>query len=214
MTPIARCIPLSILVALSGCAAGTDAIFQTMQSVLRPESAVDRVQLNPRIRYLRVTIHGRVTLVALGYLDPHPSGQIEVWYSGDREVLRLQQGRLAGAVGLVDEWHNVAIPVIPAWSEIARSDAAVKWVRKRDVMPGYRFGVQDSLELRRIDPPPRHALAGLDAGKLTWFEERLDSLPPARYAVEITAARETVIYGEQCISRKVCFTWQRWPAIH
>ena len=192
---------------------------------------VDSATLNPNFRYLRVTIGGRVVLLALGYVDSHPQGPIEVWYSAEREVLRLQNGRLVGAVGLTTEWRDVSLPALPSWSVAAHADQAIRWTRTRDVMPGYRFGVKDALALRAVPEPARSELQGLDPQRLTWFDERIEPvpvagltavfgggratdlpLPAARYAADIRNDEETVVYGEQCLAADLCFTWQRWPA--
>ena len=173
---------------------------------------------------------GRLVLLALGNIDSHPQGPVEVWYSAEREVLRLQNGRLVGAVGLTTEWRNVTLPELLSWSAAARADRAYQWTRTRDVMPGYRFGVKDALSLRVVEAPQRSALQGFDPQRLTWFEERVESgsdaglsavfgngigidatLPPARYAVDFGGSGETVVYGEQCLAADLCFTWQRWP---
>lgn len=221
---------LSLVAALSGCSTAGNAILQTLPYAYGRSPGVDNARLNPNFRYLRLTIGGRVVLLALGDVDSHPRGPIEVWYSAEREVLRLQNGRLAGAVGLTTEWRNVALPELPPWSVAARADRAFRWTRTRDVMPGYRFGVNDVLSLRVVEAPQRSALQGLDAQRLTWFEERIESgrvaglsavfgdgtgaeavLPPARYAVDLQGGQETVVYGEQCLAPELCFTWQRWP---
>jgi hypothetical protein len=191
-----------------------NAVVQTLQGSLRAAAAGAR--LDPAFRYLRVTVDGRIALLALGYVEREQGGPVEVWYSAHREVLRLQNGRLVGAVGVSTEWRNVALPVLPAWSALARAGQPLHWVRVRDLMPGYRYGVRDALALRAIVPPARSALQGLDPQQLVWFEERLepaegaDALPPARYAVDL--ARELVVYGEQCLAPDLCFAWQRWPA--
>ena len=221
---------LSLIAALSGCSSTSNAILQTLPYAYGRNPSVDKARLNPNFRYLRVTIGGRVVLLALGNVDSDPQGPIEVWYSAEREVLRLQNGRLVGAVGLTTEWRNVVLPELPSWSAAARGDQAIRWTRTRDVMPGYRFGVKDELSLRAIEAPPRSALQGLDPRRLTWFEERDEpepgarrtgilggsagvdaALPPARYAVDLQGGWETVVYGEQCLAAKLCFTWQRWP---
>jgi hypothetical protein len=145
-------------------------------------------------------------------------------------VLRLQNGRLVGAVGLTTEWRDVFLPELPSWSALARGDQAFRWTRTRDVMPGYRFGVKDALSLRVVAESKRSELLGLDPQRLTWFEETVESaqvarfagifssgvaadaaLPPARYAVDFRDGQETVVYGEQCLTSELCFTWQRWP---
>ncbi len=222
---------LSLVVGLFGCSSGSNAILQTLPYAYGEKRDVDSLQLDPNFRYLRVTVGGRVVLLALGDVDMTPQGPIEVWYSAEREVLRLQNGRLAGAVGLTTEWRHVSIPALPSWAEIARgADDQYHWTRIRDVMPGYRYGVKDFLTLYAIEPPPRTALKKLDKQKLKWFEERFDpesevsrgrallgnarpndSIPPARYAVELGGGAGTVVYGEQCLSSDLCFTWQRWP---
>jgi hypothetical protein len=208
-----------VIAMLSGCATSTDAIVQTMQAVVGRSRGADDAKLNPNFRYLRITIDGRVALLALGYLDPHPQGTIEVWYSAEREVVRLQNGRLVGAAGLTTEWRNVVLPELPAWSALAKSVSPLRWERTRDVMPGYRYGLRDSLAIGITPPPARSALLGLEPDQLIWFEERFAghgsakiALPPARYAVQLGDGGETVVYGEQCIAPQTCFTWQRWPA--
>lgn len=192
-----------------------NAVLDTAQSAIAREPSLDTVQLNPNYLYLRVTIDGRVALLVLGYLDPSPKGPIEVWYSADREVLRLQNGRLVGAVGVTTEWRNVSLPDLASWSAVAHSKTAVQWIRIRDVMPGYRFGVRDFLRLRVIPPPEKVELKGIDPKELTWFEEETESgpnvLPAARYGVVLQRATDTVIYGEQCLAPEFCFAWQRWP---
>lgn len=216
--------------ALSACTPGMDAIVETVRSAVQGPPSSDSARLNPKVRYLRVTISGRVVFLALGFVDSHPQGPIEVWYSAEREVLRLQNGRLVGAVGLTTEWRNVALPeLLPSWSAVARAQQPVQWVRMRDVMPGYRFGVRDALVLGVIPPPQKNALQDLDPQSLTWFEERIQSehraeygtkfltaltgdkiLPPTRYAVALRDGRETVVYGEPCVAPDLCFTWQQW----
>ena len=182
------------------------------------------MQLNPNFRYLRATSDGRVILLVLGYVDSHPHGPIQVWYSAQREVLRIQNGRIVGAVGLNAEWRDVVLPELPSWSRLAQVEGVFRWVRVRDFMPGYRFGVRDTLALRVVNAPPRSALQDMDPLSLTWFEEALEfdtqdgstepetKLVPARYAVTLRGGTETVVYGEQCLSSALCITWQTWPA--
>ena len=221
---------LSLVAALSACSSGSNAILQTLPYAYGRNPAVDKARLNPNFRYLRVAIGGRVALLALGNVDSHPQGPIEVWYSAEREVLRLQNGRLVGAVGMTTEWREVLLPELPSWSVAARAEHPLLWTRTRDLMPGYRYGVKDELSLRVVAAPDRNALQELDPQSLTWFEERIESgpvagfptvfgggsaagipLPPARYAVDLQGGLETVVYAEQCLAPELCFAWQRWP---
>ena len=196
-----------------------------MQYMVKPDGSVADASLNPDFRYLRVVVDGRVVFLALGNEDKDARGPVEVWYSAEREVLRFQNGRLVGAVGLSTEWRDVSLPVLPSWLALSRAENPTRWTRIRDVMPGYRFGVRDALVLRRIAAPNKSEIRGLDPGALTWFEEQADTdpasrdagaasfqaLPLARYAVDLRDGKETVVYGEQCLAPELCFSWQRWP---
>ncbi len=222
---------VSLVAALAACSAGTDAMVRTLQSAVGRDGGIAGVRLNPDFRYLRIAVGGRVALLVLGSEDSHPQGPIQVWFSAQREVLRFQNGRMVGAVGLTTEWRAVSLPELQSWSAIARAEPPARWTRVREVMPGYRFGVKDSLVVRGTRAPMKSELVGADPQSLTWFEEKIEPeqparglavigriladddkvLPPARYAVDFSDGKETVVYGEQCLARDLCFTWQRWP---
>jgi hypothetical protein len=188
--------------------------------------------LNPNYRYLRATVDGRVVLLALGYVDTDSDGAIEVWYSADREVIRLQNGRVVGAGGFSPEWREVVTRGAPDWLELIRGGRAVQWTRTRDVMPGYHSGIVDNLVTNNIGIARGTNLVGVDPGALMWFEdvriadgkmsfnslllaifENETGLPPARYGVSTAGSNATVVYGEQCLSQKLCFRWQRGPKV-
>ncbi len=217
-----RIIALAFLAAMAGCSSPASNPMMTMLNhVAHQASDTGQAQLDPGFHYLRVMVDGKVVFLASdtpNVNDPHVSS---AWYSADREILRFRNGRLVGAIGTATEWRNVVVPELPAWSEIPLTANPIIWTRTRDVMPGYRFGVQDSVALKRISPPGASQLVGMDAHVLTWYEERVESsgnglmredgLPPARYAVDLRNQRERVVYGEACVSAKLCFTWQQWP---
>ncbi len=216
------CVVLMLLVC-TACTTGMDAVLKTAIGALPGKRDSSAVRLDPKFRWLRVATQGGYVHLALGYEDTHPLGKIEVWYSGTREVLRLQNGRIAGATGLTTEWRSVSLHDAPAWTSVAGTERPVRWIRTRDVMPGYRFGVRDQLEVRAMRPPKQLALQGVDAQRLSWFEERVvplgdsransasghDLLPVARYAVDMRGEGAIVIYGEQCLAPELCFAWQR-----
>jgi len=199
-----------------------------MRSTVRRDAGVDDAALNPVFRYLRVTVARRTALLVLGYVEPHPQGPIEVWYSAEREVIRLQDGRVVGAIGLTTEWRNVALANAPSWLTLNKAHSTARHVRVRDTMPGYKYGLKETLVLAAAPPPARSALRSLDPQSLSWFEETAeteptgstrggtsdeDRLPVARYAVAPDGGNAQVVYGEQCLSRDLCFAWQRWPAV-
>jgi hypothetical protein len=210
-------LALSIVLSLCACSSNMSALVQSAQKVISPAAEADRQQLRSDVTYLRVTFGRHVALMGLLAFEPHPNGQIEVWIGAGGEVLRLQNGRVQGVSGFPVEWRRVLLPQFPSWSGIAAAHAPYEWNRVRDVMPGYRSGLNDRLALRPIDAPRRTQVRGYEPATLRWFEERPLSrpsadpeLPPARYAVEYDAGKETVVYGEQCLSRDVCLTWQHW----
>lgn len=201
---------------LAGCQSTPDPTVETLRRALFPVQP-SGAGLDPRFTYLRVTGRQRVAFFVLGYHDPHPQGAIEVWYSADRETLRLQNGRVVGLSGTLSEWRQVRLPLLPSWGELLARNATFPWERSRDVMPGYRFNVQDQLQLQPVSAPGKSALIGVEATGLRWFEERMtatsagaDLLPPARYALQTVQGEAVVVYGEQCISSDFCITWQRW----
>lgn len=210
-------VALVLLTGLWGCSSGLDAIVATARRTTALGSDLaDSPRLDPRFQYLRTTSGGRVAYLAQGYVEPASDGPIGVWYSGDREVLKFQQGRLVGAAGLSHEWRNVRFNGVPGWDALLKSDGEKSYTRYRDVMPGYRLGVEDQLSIRRIAQPKRTALRGMPAESLTWFQEQQVggaadmALPPAIYGVEVKNGAAEVVYGEQCIAKELCFTWQRW----
>ena len=168
-------------------------------------------RLDPRFAYLRFERGKRVVWLALGYIDPHPDGAVEVWYSSAGEVLRLQDGRVVGSTGGQTDWLSVAFEGRPAWDRV---ETSASFVRIRDVQPGYRLGLRETLVLRRVAVPADTRLQGLSAEALAWFAERAEGsgLPPSRYGVHFSPDGPRVIYGEHCLSADLCFSWQRWSA--
>lgn len=164
-------------------------------------------KLDPHYAYLRVVSQGRTVLLAQGNWEDHH--RVSVWYSGTGEVVRLNDGRLVGATGLFTEWRDVRLPPLPSWSVLASSSASYHWLRERDVMPGYHYGIQDHLTLQRVGVPAHSDLTGVVAQTLVWFKETDDRLPPAWYAWD--SRTQQVIYGRVCLDPSLCFSWQRWP---
>ena len=195
--------------------------------MVAPSPAAQQVNFDPKFQYLRISRGRQVGWMWLGSQEVGPHGPVEVFYSSGGEVLRLDNGRIVGASGLLTEWRNVSLSQ-RSWSAVAKSTQAVSLTRLRDVMPGYRAGVRDDLAVRVTPAPGTSGLQVIDPTSLTWFEERMresrgfiaraflreaeEALPPARYAVDFTGGRETVVYSEQCLAPDLCFSWQRWSA--
>lgn len=210
-----RFILLTALPLLAACApTPATRSLADAAALLKPAAvAASAPRLDPRFAYLRLTRDQRVVYLALGYVDPHPEGAVEVWYSSAGEVLRLQDGRVVGSTGGETDWLAVSFAGRPAWDEVR---GPVSFLRTRDVQPGYRLGLRETLTLRPIPVPVDSRLQQIPAEALAWFEEVVtqgaERLPPSRYGVHFSPSGARVIYGEHCLSATLCFSWQRWSA--
>lgn len=205
---------------MSGCVALDPAVQQSAQALwpwadAQGGGAGQAPRLNPDFDYLRVVVSGQVLYLARGYTDQADNGSpVTVWYSADREVLRLQHGRLAGLAGTPVAWLHVrGLASAPVTAPDAAPSASPQaWVREIDHMPGYRWGVRDRLVVRPIVAPDDSQISGWAPHALRWAQEQDEAgrLPPARYAW--APGQPEPIYGEQCLQPDFCLTWQRWSA--
>jgi len=220
---ITACVGAAL--TISGCGSGINSVLQSAK-VLVPGLGTPppAPKLNPKLGYLRLTLGRSVVFMGLGFIDKGPSGPVEVWYSGQGEVLRLQNGRIVGVSGMTVEWRNVVLDRSVTWKDATKSTDPTVLRRVRDAMPGYRYGLREELVVSMVPAPSSSALQGVSPQDLVWFEERvrplepgrsdgLVRLPPGRYAVDLRGKQEFVVYAEQCLSTEVCFTWQRWSAM-
>lgn len=189
------------------------AAYDSLRLVMTSE-ADTTPRLNPALQYLRVGVAERTAYLALGYRDPHPAGEVEVWYSAKGEVLKLQGGRIVGTAGLETDWREVRQSGLPRWADIPAAGASYR--RERDLMPGYRTAVREQVRIRPIAVPAHSALRHPAPQTLRWFEESSMAadvtlaLPAARFAVDVSAGDAPVVYSEQCLSATLCLTLQRW----
>ena len=206
------------LFSLTGCV--QTPISQTLVEAFGKgkSSNIDAVKLNPNLKYLRVTVRDRTVLMVLGYLDNVPQGNVETWYSSEGEVLKLLNGRVLSTNGLELDWRNVRYASLPAWSELiglSSNSSNFQFTRTHDQMPAYKFGIAEDVYLYGIGAPSNSNLVGLPAHQLKWVEEKVKStghgLPSARYGLGTKNGITLVVYGEQCFSNELCFSWQTWP---
>jgi hypothetical protein len=182
--------------------------------------------LNPDFRYLRVDAFGYPpALLVLGYLEPGSSGPVEVWYSAQREVLKIANGRVVGSAGLQADWRNVQFTGLPAhwdWA-LDRTNPTPKFERVRDTMPGYRFGIREQISAR-IAVPPAYVLPVMPVPGAVWVEESIQAenlqgqpgstLPSAWFAIAGDGSPGTakVVASYQCLAASLCMRLQPWPS--
>jgi hypothetical protein len=219
---------LTAALGLGGCATGGSPIVQSIQALVSTGGtgvAKDAIPGAPDLRYsyLRVQVPGHPPgLMVLGYVDPDPAGPIEVWYSANRETLRLQNGRVISATGTLQEWSGVKyVPAPPAWADV--SGAGTSYTRQRDVMPGYRFGIREQVKVQAWPALPfvelPDTLPAAKAASYRWYRESTllqqgqttPALPEAWFAWGKHRGVNQIVYSEQCLSPDFCMKLQRWP---
>lgn len=207
---LASCGALAIV--LTGCTSTSDATWVAAKRMLPQASEPLPQNLNPKFQYLRVQTGDRAAMLALGASDEHPMGRIDHWYSHEAEVLKLQNGRIVGTGGLTTNWVAVKIAATAAGYE-----------RVRDVMPGYRFGIKETITVRPLALPqgvlPAEikvgALAKPDRAKALQWEEEISSDAPARprgvigYELGGTVGSKRAVIGYQCLDDGLCIQWER-----
>ena len=200
------------LALLSAC--GHTPVTRTLAQAFDTGPNIDQQPLNPRLDYLRVSLNGRVALMVLGYREQTEQGPVDTWYSSEGEVLKLQNGRIVSTMGLVLDWRDVRYQNLPSWPEVTANTQHV-FVRVRDQMPKYRFGISEQISFYPIAPPKDAKLAGILADQLRWFEEKVvpspHGLASARFGLHTHGGMTQVIYGEQCLTESMCIAWQKWP---
>lgn len=216
-------LPLFLaLLGLTGC-----------QSVLKPFGATgetlgyaitphqkqkQNVSLLPGHEYLSVEVKGRQVILVLGQrkTTPSPQGDVvdEYWYSASREMMHLRNGRLHVVMGMHTEWRdNRSTP--PTWSALLTTSDAAQWLRTRDEMPYYRFGIQDHIRTQALAKPPVALPAGLPTPgqDIRWTQDQIETTTPKGerwvYTQYFALAANQVVYSEQCISPELCLRLQR-----
>ena len=174
---------------------------------------------DPRYRYLRVQRNDAPpAMLVLGYVDAHPLGPIEVWYSATGEVLKLQDGRIVATHGLGADWPSVWFAVAPtAWPEVGAQGAVFE--RVRDALPSYNFGVREAVSTRPWQQTPGLQWPGPVGqsvnGPYLWYQE-IARGPDGTVLVSwfgwgTHQGVQGIAYSEQCLTPRLCLRIQRWP---
>ena len=176
-------------------------------------------RLDPRYRYLRVQSgEGAPSLLVLGYVDPHPLGPIEVWYSAAGEVLKLQNGRVVATQGLLTDWPSVRFERAPTpWEQVGPQGST--YLRLRDETPSYRYGVRQTVAIRPFTQAPtlqgRAPLAPQLMAQYRWYQESVQSSDGGAsvswFALGMHRGVKTIVFSEQCIGPHLCLHIQPWP---
>jgi hypothetical protein len=228
-----------ISVFLQGCSSQSDAAWKTMQMGFRDEAAqIEKSPLKNNLTYLRVNINGLDVLLVKGYVDPDPLGPIDVWYSSDGSVMRIQQGRYLGSIGFDQNWQEVSRKDAPSLDLLVKSEVAmasqntpvpIKTVKKYFsnqsyvAMPSYLVmrdeRISGVISSTVPDSVPSSIKKYLNNKDLIWLAETpqpndLFKRKGASFAwygfVKSNNGFEQVL-GQQCLSKDFCITWTPWP---
>ena len=227
MVSLFRCWLVALMaLSLFGCSSTTTPWIDIVSAVASDKlgnsaNAAATAKLNPAYRYLRVQAPGQPpALMVLGHIAPDPLGDVQVWYSSQREVIKLQNGRIVSTTGLETNWRAVRFAAAPPlWSEVPAEGVLYK--RLRDEMPGHRYAVSDGLQLTPLAGFPANqlpvSLSREQASTYRWFREANvrsgdPSLPPSWFAWAAYRGQPAVVYSQQCLSANFCLTLQLWPA--
>lgn len=193
------------VLALLGCR--SNPTFDTFTTLLPWGKQYAQVQ--PGIEYLWVSLDGRTSVMALGERKLLPGKDAfdvrEYWYTGQGEMLYLLNGRIQQAHGFISEWRAQKSSA-PAWAEVLQSPREWPWQRQLDIMPGYRYGVVETVTSSRVQVP-KHLPEGVTS-QAQWVAETISSKGHDGqewwYLQKFAVLNDRVVYSEQCVDKSLC----------
>ncbi len=166
-------------------------------------------QVQPGVEYLWVSVGGRAAVMALGersLVGVAPNVvRHEYWYTGQGEMLYLQNGRIQEAKGFTQEWRG-QLSSPPEWSDVLQSNRAISWRRQLDVMPAFRYNLVDHITTYNL-PTPKQLPENVPTTAL-WIGDSVESKNengrPWRFEQRFAIENGVVVYSEQCLAPQLC----------
>lgn len=200
-------IPLlgAVLLCLTACA-GFNPVTDTAGYFFQSSVSAQEKRYVPGFEYLEVEWQGRKSAMALGYRSLNSAQTDEHWYTSQGEMLKLQNGRIVQVLGMTREVRRLSTNT-PPWTNLISHKLPVVWSQTKDVMPDYRFGLQEFVITQQMNPTS--AEQSLIKGATHWIAEEIKSKDATGktwiYQQKFALANDRVIYSEQCIARDMCF---------
>jgi hypothetical protein len=196
---------LGVLIFLMGCQT-THPMPDTFKAIVTRQ----KLQRIPGYDYLLLEFNGRQAQMALGYRAKKNGFLVEHWYAGG-EMLEMRDGRVYKVFGMTHEIRrNTGKP--PSWEALASSTQAISWSRQLDLMPGYRFDMQETVSSRKLSPSEARYLPDGLNDKLVWVRDDVQTLDaqgqPWNYMQLFALLNGRVVYSEQCINEKLCMNFR------
>jgi hypothetical protein len=183
---------------------GLSPVFDTVLSVLSPSER--NPQFSTAFEYLQVELDGRKAFMALGRREMDGNDVREFWYSGQREMLQLFNGRIEIVLGMTREARLVNGNG-PNLHRVIDEIQTVVWQRSLDMMPGYQFGVSEFLTTTKTDRP-RNVPEDFPS-TTQWISETVQRQERhgrvTSYQQLFALQQGRVVYSEQCLAFDMCF---------
>lgn len=215
---LARQLPLILVSVLAlsacqsknGCLQNDTHCFASSNALLSSlfnKNSTPPPTLNPQFQYMRLTINGQVVWLAQG----DDTDNQKVFFSADRSVFKWTNGRLTSVTLPTIDWRERTVPPFQ-WA----GNLPYQFYREVDTTDG-KIAVPEQRQLQRHPTPAHHAFYG-DASQLIWLHEQTLATTPTLsdqptfagwYAFDSADMTEPV-YGQQCISKEYCLSWQVW----
>jgi hypothetical protein len=228
--------------SLVGCTSYDQSIQALLKSSFKNQSEIiSQTPLDSRYTYLRVNISGLDALMVRGYIDKDSNGSIDIWYSSDGSVLRIQNGRYLGSVGFDKNWRNVLLQnppnLVKVISEFKRENASPQIRSLSEFYPTEQYfytrsftklpenvtytGDKVSLSLSKQAPTsiPKVMMSYLQNKEINWVSEKKEgdtnqkniNSTIAWYGFEKANAGFREVIVYQCLDTDFCITWMPWP---
>lgn len=228
-----------LVLLLNACTFRATPSFQAVPEYFRANSnpvgtVLASGRLDSSLKYLHITLENELpTLLVLGYVDAPVVGQPAVltWYSGTRQALQTQQGRVVYLSGLPGAPAQVRYQPSPIHWPNPKSPFHMQ--RMWDVPTFYHYSLQESRTLHAIDVADvprviqrhlsRHLLPHVPGGtplkgsqahpgSWLWFVEHGPAGPVSWYATaNIQGGVQEVVYSYQCVLVNQCLHLAPWP---
>jgi len=144
--------------------------------------------------------------MALGRREMDGNDVREFWYSGQREMLQLFNGRIEVVLGMTREVRHVN-GYKPNLHRVVDEIQPVVWQRSLDMMPGYQFGLLEFLTTTKTDRP-RNASEDFPSST-QWISETVQRQERhgrvTSYQQLFALQQGRVVYSEQCLAVDMCF---------
>ena len=136
---------------------------------------------------------------------------IEHWYTGACEMIKTVDGRIHKALGTTSEIRRNTGQA-PSWQTVSESQVPVTWQRRLDIMPGYRFGLEETISTRQLTEVEIPLVPGIEKHGLVWFQDNVQTKDiqgkATTYRQLFALRNKQLIYSEQCISEMMCMRIQ------